>query len=65
MFARLSDEAKKHVAVRHALSVRAAVASGNYVLFFRLYRTAPNLNTYLMGEQMISVILFFLLNHVS
>lgn len=48
LMSRLSDEAKKHEAVRHALSVRAAVASGNYVLFFRLYKTAPNLNTYLM-----------------
>lgn len=46
---RLSDEAKKHEAVKHALSVRSAVTSGNYVLFFRLYKSAPNLNTCLMG----------------
>lgn len=37
-------------AVKHALAVRAAVTSGNYVMFFRLYKTAPNLNTCLMGE---------------
>ncbi|XVF75446.1 hypothetical protein PTKIN_Ptkin13bG0189600 [Pterospermum kingtungense] len=45
---RLSDEAKKDKAVQHALAVRAAVTSGNYVMFFRLYKTAPNLNTCLM-----------------
>ena len=46
---RLSDEAKKDQAVKHALAVRGAVTSGNYVMFFRLYKTAPNLNTCLMG----------------
>lgn len=45
---RLSLETKKDEAVKHALAVRAAVTSGNYVLFFRLYKTAPNLNTCLM-----------------
>ncbi|CAA2981002.1 THP3 homolog C2A9.11c [Olea europaea subsp. europaea] len=46
---RLSAEAKKDDAVKHALSVRAAMTSENYVMFFRLYKTAPNLNGYLMG----------------
>ncbi|RZB89706.1 SAC3 family protein A isoform D [Glycine soja] len=46
--ARLSHEAKKDEAVKHALAVRAAVTSGNYIAFFRLYKTAPNLNTCLM-----------------
>ncbi|EFH53786.1 hypothetical protein ARALYDRAFT_905913 [Arabidopsis lyrata subsp. lyrata] len=41
-------EDKKDEAVRHALSVRAAVTSGNYVMFFRLYKTAPNMNSCLM-----------------
>ncbi|XP_010554566.1 PREDICTED: SAC3 family protein A-like isoform X2 [Tarenaya hassleriana] len=45
---RLSDEAKKDEAVKHALSVRAAVTLGNYVMFFRLYKTAPNMNSCLM-----------------
>ncbi|KAK6145309.1 hypothetical protein DH2020_022129 [Rehmannia glutinosa] len=45
---RLSADAKKDKAVKHALSVRSAVTSGNYVMFFRLYKTAPNLNTLLM-----------------
>lgn len=50
LFHRLSSDAKKDIAVKHALSVRSAVTSGNYVMFFRLYKTAPNLNTILMGE---------------
>ncbi|XP_010534452.1 PREDICTED: SAC3 family protein A [Tarenaya hassleriana] len=45
---RLSDEAKEDEAVKHALSVRAAVTLGNYVTFFRLYKTAPNMNSCLM-----------------
>lgn len=45
---RLSNDAKQDEAVKHALAVRAAVTSGNYILFFRLYKTAPNLNTCLM-----------------
>ncbi|KAF7811400.1 SAC3 family protein A isoform X1 [Senna tora] len=45
---RLSVEAKDDEAVKHALAVRAAVTSGNYVTFFRLYKAAPNLNTCLM-----------------
>ncbi|XP_021722302.1 SAC3 family protein A-like isoform X1 [Chenopodium quinoa] len=48
LMSRLSDETKRHEAVKHALSVRSAVTSGNYVLFFRLYKSAPNLNTCLM-----------------
>ncbi|CAH2058740.1 unnamed protein product [Thlaspi arvense] len=45
---RLTKEDKKDEAVRHALSVRGAVTSGNYVAFFRLYKTAPNMNSCLM-----------------
>ncbi|EEF37328.1 leukocyte receptor cluster (lrc) member, putative [Ricinus communis] len=45
---RLTEEAKKDRAIKHALAVRAAVTSGNYVMFFRLYKKAPNLNTCLM-----------------
>ncbi|KAM7266006.1 hypothetical protein ACFE04_003689 [Oxalis oulophora] len=54
---RLSDEAKTNEGVKHALAVRAAVASGNYVVFFRLYKTAPNLNTCLMGQCFRNIIL--------
>ncbi|XP_051121214.1 SAC3 family protein A [Andrographis paniculata] len=45
---RLSADAKKDEAVKHALAVRSAVTSGNYVMFFRLYKSAPNLNAFLM-----------------
>ncbi|KAJ6822126.1 SAC3 family protein A isoform X1 [Iris pallida] len=45
---RLSNEAKEDQAVKHALAVRSAVLSGNYILFFRLYKDGPNLNTCLM-----------------
>nr|TKS16880.1 hypothetical protein D5086_0000017110 [Populus alba] len=45
---RLTEGTKKDKAVKHALAVRAAVTSGNYVMFFRLYKEAPNLNTCLM-----------------
>lgn len=44
----LSNAAKQDEAVKHALAVHSAVSSGNYVLFFRLYRAAPNLITCLM-----------------
>ncbi|XP_021910240.1 SAC3 family protein A isoform X2 [Carica papaya] len=44
----LSKEAKKNEVIKHALAVRSAVTSGNYVMFFRLYKTAPNLSSCLM-----------------
>jgi hypothetical protein len=48
--ARLSKQAKQDEAVKHALAVHSAVSSGNYVLFFKLYKQAPNLNSCLMGK---------------
>ncbi|KAG0473662.1 hypothetical protein HPP92_015519 [Vanilla planifolia] len=44
----LSYEAKQDEAVKLALAVRSAVSLGNYVLFFRLYKSAPSLFTCLM-----------------
>ncbi|CAL4953779.1 unnamed protein product [Urochloa decumbens] len=55
LMASLPKEAKKDATVKHALEVRSAVLSGNYVLFFKLYKVAPNLNSCLMdlyAEQM-------------
>ncbi|XP_057837465.2 SAC3 family protein A isoform X2 [Cryptomeria japonica] len=46
--ARLSIDAKSDDVVKHALAVRAAVSSGNYTSFFRLYRTASTLSACLM-----------------
>uniref|UniRef100_A0A7N0UCR1 PCI domain-containing protein n=1 Tax=Kalanchoe fedtschenkoi TaxID=63787 RepID=A0A7N0UCR1_KALFE len=45
---RLSIDARKDEAVRHALAVRTAVTSENYVLFFKLYQAAPKLHACLM-----------------
>lgn len=46
--ASLSKEARQDAAVKHALAVHSSVLSGNYVLFFKLYKKAPNLNSCLM-----------------
>uniref|UniRef100_A0ACD5T6L9 Uncharacterized protein n=2 Tax=Avena sativa TaxID=4498 RepID=A0ACD5T6L9_AVESA len=46
--ASLSKEAKLDETVRHALAVHSAVSSGNYVMFFKLYKKAPGLNSCLM-----------------
>ncbi|KAK4790458.1 hypothetical protein SAY86_017762 [Trapa natans] len=48
LMSRLPSDAKEDEAVKHALAVRAAVTSGNYIMFFKLYKKAPNLNSYLM-----------------
>ncbi|KAI5019118.1 hypothetical protein ZWY2020_044006 [Hordeum vulgare] len=48
--ASLSKEAKQDGAVKHALAVHAAVSSGNYVIFFKLYKQGPNLNSCLMDH---------------
>ena len=39
---------KQDPAVRHALSVRSALALGNYHRFFQLYLDTPNMGAYLM-----------------
>jgi len=44
VFARLSDEARKGEAVKHALSVRAAVTLGNYCMLHSLDCTKQLLN---------------------
>ena len=41
--------------MKHALEVRYAFSSGNYVLFFKLYKMAPNLNSCLMGKDDLSL----------
>ena len=50
----LPKEAKKDATVKHALEVLSAVFSGNYILFFKLYKVAPNLNSCLMGKDDLS-----------
>ncbi|KAM0825814.1 hypothetical protein ACQ4PT_069296 [Festuca glaucescens] len=46
--ASLSKEAKLDETVKHALAVHSAISSGNYVMFFKLYKKAPGLNSCLM-----------------
>ncbi|KAK5138174.1 hypothetical protein LTR08_004869 [Meristemomyces frigidus] len=48
VLADLTPADKQMPAVQHALKVRAALASGNYHKFFRLYRDAPFLGPYLL-----------------
>ncbi|KAI9678229.1 MAG: hypothetical protein M1817_006174 [Caeruleum heppii] len=48
VLADLTPAEKKDEAVKHALDVRSALASGNYHRFFRLYLSPPNMGAYLM-----------------
>ncbi|KAJ2642415.1 hypothetical protein GGF44_001676, partial [Coemansia sp. RSA 1694] len=41
---------KQDAAVRHALEVRHAMATGNYFRYFQLYASAPNMGGYLMDN---------------
>lgn len=38
------------MAVKHALEVRRAFSSSNYVRFFRLFQSAPNMGAWLMDH---------------
>ena len=46
--ASMSPALKSDPCIKHALEVRSAWASGNYVRFFRLYANAPNMSSALM-----------------
>ncbi|KAJ1960544.1 hypothetical protein GGI12_003739 [Dipsacomyces acuminosporus] len=46
----MTDEEKQDPAVKHALEVRSATATGNYHRFFKLYLGAPNMGGYLMDN---------------
>jgi len=45
----LNAEKRNHPAIEHALKIRECMAHGNYLLFFRLHKSAPNL-----GDQLTS-----------
>ncbi len=48
ILAELTTAEKEDKAISHALSVRSALALGNYHRFFRLYLDTPNMGAYLM-----------------
>lgn len=48
VLADLTTADKQIPAVRHALDVRSALASGNFHRFFRLFTVAPNMGAYLI-----------------
>lgn len=48
VLADLTTADKQIPAIRHALDVRSALASGNFHRFFRLFTDAPNMGAYLM-----------------
>ncbi|TIA78609.1 hypothetical protein D6C76_03972 [Aureobasidium pullulans] len=48
VLADLTPADKQHAPVKHALDVRAALATGNYHRFFRLFNESPNMGGYLM-----------------
>ncbi|EST08838.2 BAG domain protein [Kalmanozyma brasiliensis GHG001] len=50
LMAELTEEHKAEPAVAHALQVRAALVTGNYHSFFKLYTDAPNMNAYIMDH---------------
>jgi hypothetical protein len=50
VLADITPELKKEPALRHAMAMRSAVASGNYHKFFRLYLDVPNMGAYLVDQ---------------
>lgn len=50
LMAELTPKDKAERAVKHALSVRSALATGNYHAFFRLYNDFPNMNGYILDH---------------
>ena len=50
LLAQLTADEKADPGVQHALQTAAALATSNYVRFFRLYADAPNMGGYLMDH---------------
>nr|XP_018261936.1 nuclear protein [Kwoniella dejecticola CBS 10117]OBR84094.1 nuclear protein [Kwoniella dejecticola CBS 10117] len=50
LLAQLTSTEKSDPGVKHALDVHAALATSNYVRFFRLFTTAPNMSGYIMDH---------------
>ena len=50
LLSQLTASEKSDPGVSHALQVHASLATSNYVRFFRLYNTAPNMSGYIMDH---------------
>ncbi len=50
LLAQLTPTEKSDAGVAHALHVHASLATSNYVRFFRLFNTAPNMSGYIMDH---------------
>jgi SAC3 family protein LENG8/THP3 len=48
----LSERAKRHPAVIHALSVRQSIRRENFHRFFQLYKTTPNMGAYILDHML-------------
>ena len=50
LLAQLTSSEKADPGVHHALQVHASLTTSNYVRFFRLFLTAPNMSGYIMDH---------------
>ena len=50
LLAQLTPSEKSDPGVHHALQVHASLATSNYVRFFRLFNSAPNMSGYIMDH---------------
>ncbi|KAJ9074148.1 hypothetical protein DSO57_1009227 [Entomophthora muscae] len=46
----LTQQQKSDAAIKHALQLRSAISSLNYVQFFQLYQSAPNLGRFMINH---------------
>jgi hypothetical protein len=50
LLAQLTPSEKSDPGVHHALQIHASLATANYVRFFRLYNSAPNMSGYILDH---------------
>jgi hypothetical protein len=50
LLAQLGPNEKADPGVHHALQVHASLVTSNYVRFFRLYNSAPNMSGYILDH---------------
>ena len=49
----LTPEELQHPFVQHAMDVQASLTAGNYARFFHLYRTTPNMGSYVLDKMLL------------